>query len=220
LRLHFRLDVGDARDNCVLFVEILDLVRVRKVGDVQRLVHLEVRDVRVDVRRNVSGQALDLDLVQSVKQDAARVLDARGGADELHGNGDAHLLVHRDALEVNVQQVALDGLVLPVDDHRLAGGAALDREIEDGVVAGIGVEDAGDDFGIDRNGDRGLARTVDDGGDEAFAANAACVVLVELAGARLGGDGRDGGVVCHEVRGPFIGRESFGCRFSVGGTAT
>ncbi len=88
-----------------------------------------------------------------------------------------------------MQQVALDGLVLPVDDHGLAGTGALDREIEDGVVAGLGVENAGDDLGIDRNGDGGLARAVDDGGDEAFAANAACVVLVELAGARLGADG-------------------------------
>ena len=148
--------------------------------------------------RDVAGEALDLDLVQNVQQDAAGVPDARGDADELYGDGDPHLLVHGDALEVDVQQVALDGLVLPVDDHGLAGGAAFDGEIEDGVVAGVGVKDAGDDLGVDRDGDRGPARAVKNGGDEAFAANAACVVLVELAGALFGGDGGDGCVVaCH-----------------------
>ena len=58
-------------------------------------------------------------------------------ADELDRHRDAHGLIHRDALEVDVEELALDGLVLPIDDHGLHNRRALDVQIEDGVVAGV-----------------------------------------------------------------------------------
>ena len=54
----------------------------------------------------------------------------------------AQLLVHGDALQVDVQQRALDGLVLPVDDHGLGAFAAVEGEIENRVVSGFRVQDA------------------------------------------------------------------------------
>ena len=49
-----------------------------------------------------------------------------------------------------MQQCALDRLMLPVDDHHLAGIAAR-CHVEDGVVALFGVQDAADLLGIDGN---------------------------------------------------------------------
>ena len=43
-----------------------------------------------------------------------------------------------------MQQLALDGLVLPVHDHRLGALAAIERQIENCVVAGLRVQDADD----------------------------------------------------------------------------
>ena len=40
-------------------------------------------------------------------------------------------------IDVDVQQMTLDGLILPVDDHAFRRSSALDREIEDRVVACI-----------------------------------------------------------------------------------
>ena len=51
------------------------------------------------------------------------------------------LLVHRNALQVDVQQLALDRLILPVDDHRLGPLAAFQSQIKNRVVAALGVQD-------------------------------------------------------------------------------
>ena len=64
------------------------------------------------------------------------------------------LLVHGDALQVDVQQLALDRLILPVHDHGLGAFAAFDREIENGVVAGLRMQDARDLAGIERDRQR------------------------------------------------------------------
>ena len=58
------------------------------------------------------------------------------------------LLVHGDALQVDVQQCALDWLMLPVDDHRL-GRFAARSHVENGVVTLLRVQDAADLLGID-----------------------------------------------------------------------
>ena len=60
-------------------------------------------------------------------------------------------LVHGNALQVNVQQRALNGVRLPVDDHRFARVAAR-AQVENGVVSGLGSKDALHLLGIDRDG--------------------------------------------------------------------
>ena len=67
-------------------------------------------------------------------------------------NGDADALGEVDALQVGVQQGALDGIDLLVDDHDGGGLAARDRQREDGVVAGGAADDLADLAGADRDG--------------------------------------------------------------------
>jgi hypothetical protein len=95
------------------------------------------------------GKALDFDFAQDLVEHAAFVLDADGHADQLDRNAGLHGLVHGDALEVDVQQRIADGLILPVDDHDLGQALACDVDVEDRVVAGLGVQDAQDLLGID-----------------------------------------------------------------------
>jgi hypothetical protein len=95
-----------------------------------------------------------------------------------------------------VQQRAFDRLILPVDDHRLDRGDPGHFEVEDGVVAGVGVQDLGDDARVHGDGDGSLPGPVYNGGNLAFDAHAACGVLVELALAGRCDYGGDGGC-CH-----------------------
>ena len=94
------------------------------------------------------------------------------------------LLVHGDALQVDVQQLALDRLILPVHDHGLGAFAAIDREIENRVVSGLGMQNARDLPRIERDRQRVLAGAVDDAGNLAAHAHAAGLILV-ARGARL-----------------------------------
>src|ERR1700679_2816801 len=134
----------------ILFAKELELARVRKIGDVDRAMKLEIADIDIDVARNIARQALDLDLVHHLAQNAARALHAYGNASQLHRHRDTHGLVHRNTLQIDVQQLALDGLVLPVDDHGLGNARTLDRQIEDRVVTGIRVQNLGNNLGINR----------------------------------------------------------------------
>ena len=108
-----------------------------QVRNAQHFAEYQFADVRFDGARNVAGQALDFHFAQDLLQDAALLLHSGGLALEHDGHADRELLVHGDALQVDVQQMALDGLILPVHDHGLGAFAAFDREIENGVVAGL-----------------------------------------------------------------------------------
>ncbi len=170
---------------------------MRQVLDVDGAVELEVRDVDVDVAGDVGGEALDLDLVEDLREHAALGLDAGRGAGQLNGHRNPHGDVHGDALEIDVQQLAFDGLVLPVDDHDLFGPGAFNVQVEDRVVAGLRVQDLGDDLGVDCDGDAGSTGTVDDGGNQPLDAHAASMIFVEGAGAGCGIDCLDRGGVGH-----------------------
>ena len=142
---------------------------------------LKAGDIDVQVARDIAREALDLDLAQNMLEDAALVLHARRNTDQLDRHRHAHHLVHRNPLQVDVQQLALDRLMLPVDDHRLGNGRAFDVQVEDGVVTGVGVQNLGDDPGVDRYRDRILSGAINNGGNLAGDANAARRILVELA---------------------------------------
>ena len=90
----------------------------------------------------------------------------------------AQQLVHGDALQIDVQQTALDGLILPVHDHGLGALATFDGEIENGVVPGRGMQNTRDLARIERDRQRLLARAIEDGGDLAALAHAAGDILV------------------------------------------
>src|SRR5205823_6470358 len=130
-------DMGYCR---VLIGQELDAARVRQVRNVNKTVQLHVRDIDVQVARNIARQTLDLNLTQHVLEDTALRLHADGNTDQLNRHRHAHRLIHRDSLQVDVQQLALDRLMLPVDDHRLYRARTLDIQVEDRVVTGVRVE--------------------------------------------------------------------------------
>ena len=134
--------------NCLVLVgDELDLVAVRQIGNAQCLPEHHLANIGVDVSRNVCRQALDLDLAQHLLQYAALQLDAGSLALQQDRHADDEQFVHSDALQVHMQQRALDRLMLPVDDHHLARIVAR-CHVEDGVVALLGMEDAADLLGI------------------------------------------------------------------------
>ena len=83
-----------------------------------------------------------------------------------------------------MHQRALDGLVLPIHDHRL-GATAIEFEFENGVVSGFRVQDARDLSWIQAQRERVLAGAIKHRGNLASAANTARLVLV-ARGTRLG----------------------------------
>ena len=93
------------------------------------------------------------------------------------GHHEAQHLIHRDALEIDVEERALDGFELPVDDHGLCVGT-VHVDVEDGVVTGLGVEDALHLLGIDTDGHRVKSRAIKHGGDESATANPPGSILV------------------------------------------
>ena len=142
----------------------------------------QLADVDVDVLGNVGRQALHLDLAGHEIQQAALLLDARRLAldDDRHRHDDG--LVHRELVEVGVQQLVRDGVELVVPDHHARFRAAIELEVDQRVGAGLGVKDAQHLLRIDR--DRNpfgrlsiLARAVDHGGDPPRPAEAPRLVL-------------------------------------------
>ena len=102
--------------------------------------------------RNVGRQTLNLHFPHDLLQNSTLSLYAFGDSGQFHWHAYAKRLVHRDALQIDVQQRALDGLILPVDNHRF-GLLAADFQIEYGVVTAVGVENAADLLGIYGNRD-------------------------------------------------------------------
>ena len=169
------------RNRRVLLGDELELAAMRQVGHADAVADLQAADIHVDVRGNIPGQALDLDFAQPLLPHATLVLHTGRYAVQHHGHLHQHGLVHGDALQVDVQQVALDRLILPVDDHGLHPRAALHVHVEDGVVAGLRVQDAQYLLGVELDGDRGLLGPVDHAGNLAGHAHAPRRILVELA---------------------------------------
>ena len=96
---------------------------------------------------------------------------------EVHGDANFQHLVESDALQVDVQQIALDGLILPVDDHRLGRLAASQCEIKNRVVAGLGVQDARHMPRIHADRQRIFARSIHHGRSLSATAHGARIVL-------------------------------------------
>ncbi len=97
-------------------------------------------------------------------------------------------LVEIDALEIGVQQRALDRVHLVVHHHDRGSFAAGDREREDGVEAGGGTDDFGDFAGVDRDADGVLVGAVQHCRNVSGGTRTACFILT-ARGTHLGGYG-------------------------------
>ena len=65
------------------------------------------------------------------------VLDAHRNTQQLHAHLDAKRLVQGNALQVDVDQLILDGFALPVDDHGLGCGLAGNLDVKNRVMPGL-----------------------------------------------------------------------------------
>ena len=92
--------------------------------------------VHREALRNLVRQALDFDRAGDDFEQSALQLHARRLALGVHRNGDADALGQVDALQIGVQQRALDRIDLPVHHHDRGVFAARDRQVEDRVVPG------------------------------------------------------------------------------------
>ena len=90
---------------------------------------------------------------------------------------DLQLLVHGDTLQIDMQQRSLDGLVLPVHDHCL-GAFAVQIEIENCVVAGLGVENSRDLPWVKAHGFGILASAIDHGRNFSAPSHPAGFILI------------------------------------------
>src|SRR5690242_4833533 len=175
-RRHFFLHGNDVRHRLIGVAEELEVAAVLQVGDTQHFAEHQLSNISFDGTGNVFRQALQFDLARHLLQNSALLLDAGGLALKHDGYAHLQLLVHGDALQVHVQQGALDGLMLPVHDHG-ASAFAVEGQIENGVVPGSRLQNARDLLGIERHRDGVLLGAVHHARHQTAAAHAPGYVL-------------------------------------------
>ncbi len=142
------------------------------VGDVDHVADLAAGQVDLDGVRDLVRGDVELEGVVRDVEGAAALLDARGRVlvDEVHRHGDRHGLARDDPQEVDVHRHAGDRIELEVarDGAQLA---AADGDLEHGGLEPAGIDQRAGTDEVDGDGDRRLARAVDDGGNLALATN-------------------------------------------------
>src|SRR5438034_646647 len=117
-----------------------------EVGDLERLVDAQPRDVGLDGRWDVLRKALDVQVPQMMLDHPA-LLDAVGVPGEVDGHLHGDLLVPGDPQEVHVQELATDVVALDLAWHGQEV-VVIDAEIDQDVHSGVGVEDVHEVAGI------------------------------------------------------------------------
>jgi hypothetical protein len=164
---------GDRRDHGLRIVEERGALGHDDVGDPQRPVQLELRDVEIDVLRHLERQRLDVELAQRLREHAALAHTRRVLAPgQLDGDRRMNRLVEPDLLQVDVHHVPAHLVQLVVlEDRGVALARAVDLDVEDRVEA-AGAGQRAPELALlhaDRNR---LAAPVEDAGDEALLAQA------------------------------------------------
>ena len=90
----------------------------------------EANAIALEIEKVTTPRPMTHDLIKN----AALLLYARRFTRKMNRHAHADLLVHGDALQIDVQQLALEGLVVPIHDHGF-GFLLAKIEIENGVVA-------------------------------------------------------------------------------------
>ena len=137
---------------------------------------------------DVVREALDFDETRNQFEQAAFELDALGFALGVHTDADFQSLGEIDALKIDMQQAAMDGVHLAVDEHHGRGIRALDGEVEDGVETRLAVDDLADGAGIDGDADGIFKSSVNHRRNLSGDAHTARFILA-ARGANLGGYG-------------------------------
>src|SRR3984885_155469 len=182
-RCNLFLDRHYVSYGCALVGDELELA-VRQIGHSDGTVQAKTADIQVNMAGDIAGQALDLNLAQYLVENAALHFDANRNSLQQYGHLHPHRFVHSDTFEVDVHQLALDGLVLPIDDHGL-GLCGTDLQVKNRVVAGIRMQNAGNLLGVDFHRDRGLLGAIENAWNHPGDAHPAGRILIELALALL-----------------------------------
>ena len=120
----------------------------------------QLAHVHREALRNFVRQALDFDGAGDDFEQSALHLHAGRFALGMHRDGDADALGQVDALEIGVQQQALDRIHLPVHHHDRGVFAAGDRQGENGIQPGRGTDDLAEFLRVDCDADRVLVSAV------------------------------------------------------------
>ena len=154
-------DVGDHG------LRVADQLHGAGEGDIAAALGLadhELADIDDKLLGDVIGEAREFDGAGDDFEESALDLDAGGLAFGEDGDGDADALGEIDALEIGMEQGALDGIDLAIDDHDGSGFPARDGEFEDGVETGGRANNLDDFAGVDGHADRVLVCAVNHGG--------------------------------------------------------
>ena len=172
-------------DNLVRGRQHFNLRDVGNIRYAQRVVDTQVLDIDFDAFRDVSGQTLDFDFTNDELENAGIDLHAARFALRCDRHRDADRHVHRDAIEVRVQEVFADGIDLPALQNGVCRAFTADIQLQDCVAAGFRTQHFLKRFRI--NGDsHGVAfAAIYDGGNQALTPNTPCSILASfVAGLR------------------------------------
>ncbi len=117
--------------------------------------------------RQVFRETFNRERAQVLLEQTAEILHAIGGADRLQRHVRLDLLVHRNRVEIDMQDVAADRGVLHFLDEREAVGP-INLQLHENVLAGGMAQHRGDLASRDLQGFRLGLCPVNDGRDGAF----------------------------------------------------
>ena len=154
-------------------VQELDALLHRQVDQAQRVADRHPGDVELEVLGNLHRQRLDRDLAVDLGEHAA-LGHADRLADQLDHDAGLNRLVEADLLQVDVDDPALDRVLLVLLENRRVGRLlALERDVEDRVQALAARQHAAQLALGDADRVRRLAAAVEDARNQPLLAQAA-----------------------------------------------
>src|SRR4030095_7242566 len=113
----------------------LDLLIDRKIRDVQRLVHVKMRNIDVHGLRDVTRVAAQFNLADYRLEESIVLAYAKRFANQMQGYGDLDLFSDYQAPKVGMDQATLNRIDLAGVKHHLAGADTIDIQSKDRIAA-------------------------------------------------------------------------------------
>jgi hypothetical protein len=147
----FRARHGHGHHRNVFITQNFDARGHLDFTEVNGFPEFEMADINHDLFRQILGQGTDPELEQDVFEHAAAVLNAGRFADGLDRYLDNHLFVLGHLMQIDVQDFAVEGVMLNFLDQREAFGARIvfHRQIHEQIFRGGMVDELADFPGVD-----------------------------------------------------------------------
>src|SRR5438270_11722765 len=107
---------------------------------------LELAHIERELLRDIIRKALDLDFTRYNLEQAALQLHALRIALGDDGNLDMDSSGEIDSFQIDMEQIVLDWIVLPVDDHHRQRFVLRQGQVKNRIVASLAVQDPGEIF--------------------------------------------------------------------------